>query len=249
MSIAPVLGSERHRIHGTAWRIVESQSRIATMKIVDSLDEQDVLEAELERSKRAIPDRCRHLDFLLATPFRYAPYPHASRFRRARQRDGCLYAAEVIETAVAEDAFYRLRFFLDAPSAKRPVGASERTAFQLRVSTEAGIDLTVPPHDAHRAEWTHPTKYGPCQDLADAARAAGVGVIRYESVRDPAARANWAILDCGAIKSPKPIRHQTWHLMVRDTQVEAICEMPRQRLVFRYADWHRFDSRVPSRFP
>lgn len=49
------LASERRRLAGEAWRVVESQSRVATMKIVDSVSEQDLLEAELERSKPLVP--------------------------------------------------------------------------------------------------------------------------------------------------------------------------------------------------
>ena len=47
---------------------------------------------------------------LLAAPFRYAPYPKGSRFRRANQREGAFYAAESVITAVAEMAFYRFLF-------------------------------------------------------------------------------------------------------------------------------------------
>jgi hypothetical protein len=244
-----VLVSERRRISSDAWRVVESQSRVATMKIVDSLSEQELLEAELERSKPAIPSECAHLHWLLATPFRYAPYPYGSRFRRARQRSGCLYAAERIETAIAEDAFYRVKFFLDAPSATRPKSPQERTAFGLRVDTEFGIDLTVPPFSIDTARWMRPTDYSPCQDFGDAAREADVGVIRYASVRDPAQRTNLAVLSCRAVATSQPIDHQTWHLMVRPTQVEAVCEMPRQRLIFPLATWAAFDPRIPNRLP
>ena len=229
--------------------MVESQSRIATMKIVDSLSEQQLLEAELERSKPRVPEACAHLHWLLATPFRYAPYPRGSRFRRARQRDGCLYAAERIETAVAEDAFYRLRFFLDAPNARRPRNPQERTAFSFEVATEAGLDLTTPPLDADRHLWTHPSEYGPCQDLADAARTAGVAILRYASVRDPAHAANWAVLDCRTMVTQEPTRQQTWHYMVRPAQIEAVCEMPNLSLTFAYADWARIDPRIPARLP
>jgi hypothetical protein len=249
MWTAPALASEQRPIAGDAWRIVESQARIATMKVVDSLAEQELLEAELERSKPAIPVACRHLHWLLATPFRYAPYPYGSRFRRARQRDGCLYAAERIETAVAEDAFYRLRFFLDAPTAIRPKSPQERTAFRFSAATQAGLDLMAPPLLAERALWTNPSDYGACQDLADAARAAGIAIIRYASVRDQEEGPNWAVLDCRAVTTPEPTQLQTWRYMLRPTQVEAVCEMPRLRLTFAFADWARVDLRIPDRLP
>src|SRR5215472_8269259 len=197
----PALASEARPWSGELWRVVESQSRVATLKLVDRLDEQAILEAELEGNKPLVPIACRTLDYLLATPFRYAPYPRGSRFRRARQPEGCFYAAEQVETAVAEEAFYRLLFFLDAPGAKRPANPQERTAFRVAAGTSRAIDLTAPPLDRDAAIWRHPTDYGPCQALADAARTADIEAIRYRSVRDPSAAANLALLSSAAFRA------------------------------------------------
>ena len=229
--------------------MVESQSRIATMKIVDTVLEQDILEAELERSKPAIPSECQHLHWLLSTPFRYAPYPHGSRFRRARQREGCLYASRRVETAIAEDAFYRLLFFLDSPTAVRPSNLHERTAFRLTFDTSAGIDLMTPAFQARRAVLSHTTDYGPCQDLADAARKGGCQALQYASVRDPNQGANLALLCCTAVTSREPLRFQTWHIAIRTDRLEALCELPRQRLTFPLAVWAATDPRIPERLP
>ena len=46
------------------------------MRLTDSLEEQELLENVLERSKPNIPAECKGLHYLLATPFRYTPYPH-----------------------------------------------------------------------------------------------------------------------------------------------------------------------------
>lgn len=227
--------------------MVESQSRVATMKIVDTVSEQELLEAELERSKPLIPSECEHLHWLLATPFRYAPYPHGSRFRRARQREGCLYAAERVETAVAEAAFYLLLFLLDAPGAARPRNPLERSAFSFRYRTPAGLDLQAPPLDAEGLHWTDPVSYEACQALADAAREAKIDVLRYASVRDPGDGSNLAILSCGAVSSKQPLAFQTWRLMVRPDRVEAVREMPRLSLTFELRDWAARDSRIPDR--
>ncbi|WP_368044704.1 RES family NAD+ phosphorylase [Sabulicella glaciei] len=106
----------------------------------------------------------------LAIPFRYAPFPRGSRFRRAGQREGCLYAAEDVRTVMAKDAFYRLLFVLDAPTARPPRNPIERTAFRFRYAKEAGVDLTAPPLSANTDVWAYPASYASCQDLADAAR-------------------------------------------------------------------------------
>jgi hypothetical protein len=242
----PELASEARGWSGDLWRVVESQSRVATLKLVDTLDEQAILEAELEGSKPLIPASCAGLDYLLATPFRYAPYPRGSRFRRARQIEGCFYAAERIETAVAEEAFYRLLFFLDAPAAKRPANPQERTAFHVAAGTERAVDLTLPPLNRDAALWQHPTDYGPCQALADAARFAGLEAIRYRSVRDPTGGINLGLLSPAAFRAPRPESSETWHIFLRETAAQAIREMPRLTLEISYAAW-TVDPRVPER--
>ncbi|MFP3711965.1 RES domain-containing protein, partial [Paraburkholderia sp. SIMBA_009] len=63
------------------------------MKLVDTVEEQSLLEDILEASKRPFPPECAGFDYLLATPFRYgAAYPHGSRFRRAGFTEGVYYA-------------------------------------------------------------------------------------------------------------------------------------------------------------
>lgn len=228
--------------------MVESQSRVATLKLVDTLDEQAILEAELEGGKPLIPAACAGLDYLLATPFRYAPYPHGSRFRRARQPEGCFYAAEWVETAAAEEAFYRLLFFLDAPGIRLPANPQKRTAFRVSVGTTRAIDLTLPPLDRDAAAWRHPTDYAPCQNLADAARTAGIEAIRYRSVRDPDGGANLALLSPAAFGATRPEIFETWHLFLREAAVQAIREMPRLTLEIPFSSWAA-DPRVPERLP
>ena len=78
------LWPERRRLSGACWRVVESQHRVSTMKLVDTLEEQELLEVLIEETKPQVPPECRRLHYLLFTPFLYgAPYPAGSRFRRA----------------------------------------------------------------------------------------------------------------------------------------------------------------------
>ena len=67
------LSSERRRLAGRCWRLVEAQHIVSTLKLVDSADEQDVLDAMIDGTKPPVPPECRHLDYLLYTPFRYGP--------------------------------------------------------------------------------------------------------------------------------------------------------------------------------
>lgn len=243
----PALASEARAWSGDLWRVVESQSRMSTLKLVDTLDEQALLEAELEGSKPVFPASCAHLDYLLATPFR-APYRRGSRFRRARQPDGCFYASERIETAVAEEAFYRLLFFLDAPKAKRPANPQERTAFRVSAGTGAMIDLSRPPLVRDEAAWRHLTEYAACQALTDAARAARIEAIRYRSVRDPGEGINLALLSPSALRTTRPDALETWHVLLREASVQAMREVPRTAIEFPFSAWAA-DPRVPARLP
>jgi hypothetical protein len=240
------LASESRSWRSDVWRVVESQSRVATLKVVDTLDEQRILEEELEASKPTMPSSCAGLHYLLATPFRYAPYPHGSRFRRARQEDGCFYAAERVETAIAEEAFYRLLFFLNAPGTRLPANPQERSAFRIAAGTERAIDLTIPPLDHDAASWQHPTDYAACQALADAARTAQLEVIRYRSIRDPDGGANVALLSPAAFWVTQPEHIETWHIFLRNGSVQAFREMPRLRLEIPFSAWAA-DPRVPPR--
>lgn len=246
MLTLPALASERRDLATDAWRVVESQSQAATMKVVDSLDDQAILEAELDGSKPVVPVSCIRLDYLLATPFRYAPYPHGSRFRRARQREGCFYCSEQVETAVAESAFYHLKFFLATPGTQLVQNPQERTAFRVSVSTSLAIDLTAQPLSNDHATWLNPNDYGPCQDFADLARKAQVEVIRYESVRDPGHGENLAVLSPDALACNAPTSHQTWRLLLRRDRVDAMREMPRVTLSFDLATWAAVDPSIPA---
>jgi hypothetical protein len=227
------LSSEAVGYKGRVWRLVEAQHRVSTMKLVDDVAEQAVLERLVEASKPVVPPECRHLDYLLATPFRYgAVYPAGSRFRRAGRTPGVFYAAEEPETAVAEMAFYRLLFFAESPGTPWPSNPAEYTAFSAAIETPVAIDLTRPPLDHDAAGWTHPTDYAPCQSLAGAARAAGIEAIRYRSVRDPEGRANLAVLSCAAFARPAPVARQTWHIHIGPAGVQALREFPEKRLGF-----------------
>jgi hypothetical protein len=229
------LSRERRRLSGACWRIVESQYRVSTMKLVDTTDEQAALEQLLDQTKPPVPADCRGLDYLLFTPFRYgAPYPSGSRFRGAGFTAGVFYASEAPATAVAEMAFHRLLFYADSPATPWPANAAEYTVFSIAYKTASALDLTRPPLTRDRDRWTDPADYAACQTLAVEARAAGVEVLRYESARDrsPAPGVNLALLTCRAFASRKPSARQTWRLYLSAAGARAICDHPDRRLEF-----------------
>jgi hypothetical protein len=226
------------------WRVVESVSKISTLKLVDTLDEQAILEDVLERTKPALPPGCAGLDFLLSTPFRYRPYDYGSRFRRAHQSEGAFYGSESVETAIAEIAFYRFLFFDEAPLAKRPANPVEHTALRVACSAARTIDLTAPEF-ADNSAWVDRVNYGPCQDLADLARQGGIQAIRYRSVRDPKEGCNVALLSPEAFTEKKPNKYQTWRIFVREHLIQAVCEMPPAAIEFDKAAF-RSDPRLAA---
>jgi hypothetical protein len=203
------LESEARRYAGELWRVVEAQHTASTMRLVDSLQEQAVLEAVLEDSKPALPAAARTLHYLLATPFRYRPQ-HGSRFR-APFAAGVWYGAEGLRTALAEKSYWRLRFLLDAPGTPE-LKAVPHTAFRAAVATDAALDLTAPPFVRERARWTQPSSYAHTQELAAAAGEAHVALIRYESVRDPVHGACAAVLDPGVFGRARPHALETWFI-------------------------------------
>jgi hypothetical protein len=227
------LSSDARSLAGTCWRLVEAQHHVSTLKLVDSVAEQELLEDLIEATKPAVPPECRDLHYLLSTPFRYgAVYPAGSRFRRAGMTEGVFYASETPQTAVAEMAFHRLLFFAESPDVPWPANPAEYTAFSAKYATKKSIDLTKGRYDIARALWMHVTDYSHCQELADTARVVGIEVIRYASVRDLDQGMNLALLTCHAIAKPKPINQQTWHIRLGEAGAQAICEAPKSGMTF-----------------
>ncbi|MCL4186903.1 MAG: hypothetical protein KJZ85_04790 [Rhodobacteraceae bacterium] len=72
------LRSETRGYVGAAWRLAAARHRVSMLRVVDSPAGQAALEDILEATKPQVPEGCRHLDYLLATPFRQRP------IRRAR---------------------------------------------------------------------------------------------------------------------------------------------------------------------
>jgi hypothetical protein len=227
------LSSDVRILAGICWRLVEAQHHVSTLKLVDSVAEQEFLEELIESTKPPLPSECRGLHYLLSTPFRYgAVYPAGSRFRRAGMSEGVFYASEKSQTAVAEMTFYRLLFFAESPDTPWPSNPAEYTAFSVKYATKRAIDLSKAKYGAERAKWTHLTDYSHCQAFADTARAAKVELIRYASVRDPRRGMNLAILSCRAFANSKPIDQQTWRIRLSDAGAQAICEAPRSGITF-----------------
>ncbi len=241
------LASDAGPWRGTAWRFVEAQHIVSTLKLVDSLAEQELLEQLLEETKPRVPPECDHLDYLLKTPFRYGPYPAGSRFRAAGHTPGVFYCSLAPETAAAEIAFYRLLFFAESPLTPMPRNPAEFTAFSVALATPFAIDLTIGRLARREEEWTRPADYAACQALASEAREAGIEMIAYRSVRDPQHGLNLAVLECAAFEQPTPLERQTWRISFAQTGVSAIREYPRKSIGFTMEDFSADPRLRPER--
>ncbi|GAA0711274.1 RES family NAD+ phosphorylase [Dokdonella soli] len=228
-----ILQKAARRIGAKPWRVVEAQHRASTMRLVDTLDEQRTLEDLIEASKPPLPVGAAHLHYLLATPFRYpAPPPSGSRFRGIGD-PGVWYGAAAVHTALAEVAYWRLRFLADSP-ATPDLPPVPHTAFRASVGGSA-IVLGDPPFTRQRHLWEDPASYEATQALARVARDAGIALIRYRSVRDPEHRACVAVLTPKAFRRTAPLEQHAWLIKVTRARVLAETDLGTQRIAFEPA--------------
>lgn len=202
-----------------AWRGVEAQHVVSTLRLVDDPDEQALLEQLLDDSKPALPAAAQGLHYLLATPFRYAP-AHASRFRAAHAK-GQWYGAETLFAAGAEVAYWRHRFVSDSEGLRDRELLTEHSFFQGQIEGPS-IDLSAPPWHQARADWTQDSDYSATHAVATAAQARGLPWLRYESVRAPGQFCAVALLPQCLREPPGGLDStlQTWH-----------CKATRQRVM------------------
>jgi hypothetical protein len=209
--------SELRPLRLTARRVVESQHQVSTRKLVDTLEEQAVLEDLIESAKPPMPAG-RRLHYLLATPFRYPPLRRGSRYGGRHER-GIWYGSETLRAALAEVAYYRF-VFLAGTRAELGTVTTQLTAFTVRVRTERGADLDVPPFTAHRAALASPVSWAATQPVGSAMRGAGVEVFRYPSARSPGTHVG--VFTPAAFGSARPRGFETWHCTATAARVELV---------------------------
>lgn len=230
-------------ITATLWRAVETQHVASTMRLVDSVEAQAVLEQALESSKPPVPRECEGLDYLLHTPFRYPPSPWPSRFRGATD-PGVFYGAERARTALAEVAHWRLKVLLDAVEL-RVLEPTAHTLFSVRIEA-ATVDVANLPEVAQRDALLDPDDYAAAQRWARQRREAGVEAIRYPSVRDRPGGVCWAALRPTVFRS-RPTLRENW--LIRVTRAGAQCSRvgePAKRIAFDAGTLLAHDHGMPT---
>jgi RES domain len=194
---------------GEVLRLVESQEQVATNRLVATLAEQDLLESMLEVSKPSLPKAARRLDYLLATPFRYPPLPHGSRFG-GRHEPSLFYAARTVTTVLAESAYYRFVFWQGMRVPPSAPLRTQHTLFGARLRARRGYALHQPPFDRYRLVLASRDDYGPTQALGRQLREAGADAIEYVSARDVESGLNVALYSPGAFALPRPTFKEEW---------------------------------------
>lgn len=196
-------------VAGTLLRLVESQAQVATTRLVSSLDRQALLEEMLEASKPGLPEAAGRLHYLLASPFRYPPLKHGSRFGR-RHEPSLFYGALETHTVLAEAAYYRFVFWQGMAVAPDKRLLTQHTLFAAAYRAEPGLRLQGSPFAEYQAVLTDPRDYSACQDLGSRLRAMGLAGFEYVSARDPHQGINAALFLPSAFAAGVPLFQEAW---------------------------------------
>lgn len=209
-------------IHGTLFRLIESQEQIATLGYVDTLEEQAVLEELLEQAKPPYREASSSYHYLLKSPFRYPPLLWGSRFGRVHE-PSIFYGGGSVTTTLAESAYYRFLFWysIAATPIKKRIH-SAHTLLSVGYRTARGVRLQRAPFSRFMTELTDPQYYQPCQLLGSAMRAAEVEAFEYRSARDVQGGRCVGLFLPSAFATQRPRSISPW-----------LCELSAQEVSFR----------------
>jgi hypothetical protein len=155
------------------------------MQVVDTLEEQSLLEDIIESSKPPLTKQAdksgRH--YLFKTPFRYPPLKYGSRFGRQYQ-PSLFYASHTIKSALYESAFYSFYFMSRTEIPFTGVITNKKTSFTANVVTNNYVDLCLINEPdlqralQHKSDYSYPHKIGTYM------RDKGVEAFSYYSARE-----------------------------------------------------------------
>ncbi len=232
------------RLAGKAWRVVESQHLFATRKLVDSDEEQALLEELIEEAKPPAGAR-PGLHYLLFTPFRYPPLRHGSRFGTRGER-GIFYGSLTRATAFAEKAYY-LYVFVEGTTADLLPLETSVSIFQAAYETRRGVDLRRGPFARFAGAISSPSRYEDAQAVGRDMRADGVEAFVYLSARDPGEGANVGLFTPAALASRRPSVPESWRCVMTKDGVEVTKEDVFRTASFAYPrKVFEVDGRLPA---
>lgn len=194
---------------GKVSRMVETQETAATLNIVDSMEEQNLLEGLLDTIKPPYRVGTEHMHYLLKTAFRYPPLKHGSRFGD-RTMPSYFYASESSQTVLAETAYYRFVFLSDMKTQYQDTIDSEHSLFNVSIKSSQCLDLCKDKYKPIQSQLQDSRNYTYCQQVGQwAISQKKTDVIRFYSARH-LGHANVAIAEPKAIISKSPNSIQSW---------------------------------------
>ena len=201
-------------IAGLAYRVVEDQEEIATLALVDSIDEHSLLESILEDSKPS--SSIHHKDYLINTPFRYAPLNYGSRFG-SRFENSLFYGSLSQQTVLAEVAYYRSLFWSHISKPPTEAIKTSHTLFNVNYSIEQGVKLQS--CTQWQKKLTHPNDYNFTQNVGSSMREIGVEGFEFVSARDKQKGVNVAFFNPNPIRSKRALNKETLQCITNSTRV------------------------------
>ena len=247
-SLGPPLRIKPRAMVIEAHRVVESQHVIATRKLVDSDEEQRVLEELIDRVKPPVPDgpEFAGLHYLLFTSFRHPPLKWGSRFGTVVER-GIWYGSKEQATCFAEVAYYRLLFLEGSRADLAPITV-ELTAFVASIRAARALDLTKAPFSAHEAMLASKVSYAACHALGREMRAAGIDLFLFRSARAKKKGTNVGLFG-PAFARRAPRQYEAWSCTVDRSKVELtrknLAHRAPESLTFPRTDFE-VDGKLPS---
>jgi len=231
-------------INETAWRMVESQEKISTRKLVDSIEEQKVLDGIIEESKLDVSASQTAFHPFLYDQFSYPPLKYGSRFGK-KTEPSLWYGSLSAETTMVEKAFYRFAL-IDASVGDFGMVSSLMTLFSVRLKITNGARLNESPFNKYKNQISSPTNYEVSQLLGARMRANDLDGFTFVSARDKNMGINVGLLKLSAFanKHPDAGSFQTWQCNTTKRNVEFTNSINDDVFVFP-VDAFQIEGRLP----
>lgn len=233
-------------IEETVWRVVEAQEVMSTRILVDSLEEQEILEDLIEISEPALSNELALYHPLLYSSFRFPPLKHGSRFGR-RFENSLWYDSISFGTVFAEKAFYQLNFLRDS-AGYYDIVEVPLTVFSVDIKSNRGIDLTKRPFVKFKDAISSPVSYAVSQPLGTDMRSDDVEVFRYQSSRCPHQGVNVGLFTPKAFAhtTPNAKSFQSWHCHATKQRLEYVrTNVPESETMRFTLDEFMVDKKLP----
>lgn len=206
---------------GVVYRVVESQEKVATMNLVDTLDEQALLEELIEESKPSL-QAMKHRHYLIKTPFRYPPLKHGSRFG-SRFEPSIFYAGQTLKSAICESAFYSFYFMSRCTQPYENTIINHKTSFSVDVQDNKHIALTEISDLEITAKLTHKSDYQFTQAIGKQMRDKGISSFSFLSARCEK-EVNIGIFEIDSIIG-EPKNYLNWEVKQTAINILFYCQM------------------------